>query len=381
MKIGVQGASEPVQEGVQKCPEYFRNVSRKRLERVHGHHRTGRTMRTDEKQTPYRGKRGSALVAVVLLVGIVSTYYNIFWKYQIALYAFSLALGVWCDFLGLIGRTLAPQSRKIIAGLVALYIVELFAPSLRLGEVLAILTLFAYILVTKLNSFWLDSYNWEMSPEVVNTIANAPDNLAANAWQDRGKREMRALLLTLGYEITEDDLDGTFSAPYKLGYMNGFQKTEQHRAAVQKAQEQAESNRERAETAETALEACRAELVELRAELEEKVSFSRQVGGELSRIREELAAVQAENARLMNDNGALVGMMETAEAHKEAEELTKVSAEDRARDYLKAGYSVRYVAELVGLNKTKVGNIRLELKALGELTEEIKVVPIKTATA
>lgn len=381
VKNPVQKASETVQEGVRTCPEYFRNVSQSSLKRVQGRHRTARSTRKAEKQTPYNSKIGNTLAAVVFSAGIGGTYYNIFWKYQITLYALGFALGVWFDFLGIAGRKLAPQTRKIIAGLTVLYLAELFTLSLRLGEVLAIITLLASILVKKLNAFWLDSYNWQMSPEVINTIANAPDNMAAKAWQDRGKREMRALLLSLGYEITENDLDGTFQAPYKLGYMNGFQKTEQHRTAVNKAQEQAEEYIERAETAEQQLKECIEANKTLMKEYKEIASKYASMSADFEQIRSELAAVREENARLMNDNGALVSMIDEPEAYKAAGDILEESAEERARELLVKGYSVRKTAELTGLNKTKVGNIRLELKAIGELQEatETKVVSIMTA--
>lgn len=365
IKAPVQQVSDDEKEeknAVQKCPSLSWHVSGKDLDAVLGQFRTAICVRNYKKPTIYARRIGTFITAVVLLMSLISTYNYYSWKTQLMLYSITAILIILFDVLEIPGRKLAPQSRYIISIVSTSNCIGLYFYKVQNLYILMIVTTLSLLVVKVMNNFWLIKYNHKMTRAVTQAVANSGETKADESWKNGGKDQSRALALSLGYqEITEENLEGVLAAFYKLGYFNGYTKTEQVNANIKKMEDEIEDLKEKVSSSEGKAKNAEKSSKELTTENEK---LNRAIEAQKIQIKNlilENESLKEQNRRIANDNETLVYMMEKTEEVKSAKEIVTNSPEEEAKKLLLAGTSVRRVAELVGMNKTKVGEIRKEL--------------------
>ena len=166
------------------------------------------------------------------------------WKFQVGSYLGWMAVFLITDPLDMLGRFLAPQSRRLLALISGLGIMVLIQPVQPFVGIVGIIASGSVTAIWFCNQTWLASYNWLMSAAVQEALLIDVDNKATQAWQAHGRRETRTLLYELGFRATDDILDILHRPVYIAGYLNGYKKTVKFNKRLKDAMNAAEQGQE-----------------------------------------------------------------------------------------------------------------------------------------
>lgn len=318
---------------------------------------------------------------LLFLLGVSLTFTDAKLNIQFTFYLLSLAVMVGTDPLDLFSQILARESRLLFSFVIFLSCVGLhfFLEDARFWYVTAAVGLIVAILIRFLNYRWMRTENYLMDDSVEGAIVNNPESLAYQAYIFYGKVKCRTLALRQNLQFTEKVLDGCLGLFYRLGWADGYRKTEQAQATIQKLTERAQKAEKEAKEAKAEAKAAKERYESAAAERD---SFHSQLTGAKATSDYHVKlyeSISAENIRLNNEIEELERNLEEMAANKEpVVNLSKVAAvkqeikesgEDRARELLRQGYSIRKTVELSGVSFYNVNRIRTEMMENGELQQ------------
>ncbi|MGN0513112.1 MAG: hypothetical protein ACI4GD_02450 [Lachnospiraceae bacterium] len=151
-------------------------------------------------------------------------------------------LSVLCYFFALdpiraLYRSIAPQSRIILALVTVMAIVGLISQYQEYIIIASLLSIAGLFAIWKCNASWLASDNWMMSEYVQRAIRAASVDTARidEVWQAYGRRECSTLLYEMGYDVAE--LDRIHRAVWLTGWMRGYAKTAKYQKKMEAAKQ------------------------------------------------------------------------------------------------------------------------------------------------
>lgn len=385
LKRAVRTPNNDVIEPVIPVLDNCYNLTNEVLESVISQEITADRRKKAENHTPVN-KKSLIAAGVLFLLGASKTLTVAPARLQATFYLLSLAVMVGGDPLQLFNLILAKESRIIISFIIGMFASGFlyFWSIMQYWYLTAAVTLIGALLIRCLNYRWMRSENYYMDSAVESAIVNNPDSKAYQAYIDRGKTKCRTLALRQNFQFTDQILDGCFGLFYRLGYADGWNKTEQVNVTIQKLTERAEKAESKAKEAEQELKTVTAEFLNTEKELN---SLKDEICGAKATAEYHMKlyeSIKNENLRLTATNEELISMIGAESPIEDIINITemtdeiKESAEDRARELLRQGYSIRKTVELSGVSFYNVNRIKQELK---QETEETKIVSIKSATA
>lgn len=385
LKRAVRTPNNDVIEPVIPVLDNCYNLTNEVLESVISQEITADRRKKAENHTPVN-KKSLIAAGVLFLLGASKTLTVAPTRLQATFYLLSLAVMVGGDPLQLFNLILAKESRIIISFIIGMFASGFlyFWSIMQYWYLTAAVTLIGALLIRCLNYRWMRSENYYMDSAVESAIVNNPDSKAYQAYIDRGKTKCRTLALRQNFQFTDQILDGCFGLFYRLGYADGWNKTEQVNVTIQKLTERAEKAESKAKEAEQELKTVTAEFLNTEKELNSLKDEIRGAKATAEYHMKLYESIKNENLRLTATNEELISMIGAESPIEDIINITemtdeiKESAEDRARELLRQGYSIRKTVELSGVSFYNVNRIKQELK---QETEETKIVSIKSATA
>lgn len=277
-------------------------------------------------------------------------------------------------------RSVAPQSRIILAMITATVIAGIicqYQEYIIIASLLSIVGLFA---IWKCNQSWLSADNWMMSEYVQRALRAASVDTARidEIWQTFGRRECSTLLYELGYEVTE--LDRIHRAVWLTGWMRGYEKTAKYQQRMEAAEKTKEDYKYLKEDY-TNLKKKEIESEKVIKELEAQVYENSYQYAQLQKlynqVRKENEQLQIANEELLNE---MIAATDTAppagqpdpdqnpeaavppgkiiQLQRKSEEIKEKSREEKVLEALQAGMSLAEAGKFAGCSKSTAYNIQ-----------------------
>ena len=357
-------ASDPVQFVQESRSTPFLRYKRYRAKNVHARTINEKAGRSGENKR-YGGIK---LLLFVLELGICffETLMNVPPIIQICSYLCALCYFFSTDPLRALYRTVAPQSRVILALITAMAIVGIICQYPEYIIIAGILSLTGFFAIWKCNVSWLSADNWLMSEYVQRAIrASCVDTARIDeVWQTFGRRECSTLLYEMGYEVTE--LDRIHRAVWLTGWMRGYEKTSKYQQRLQTAEE-LKANYKHLKDEFTALQKKDIESEKQIRELEAQIAESEhqymyihmlynQVQKENEQLRtaneELLEAITNQSEKEELEAGKIIQLQQHMEAEKEQ------TREEKVIEALQAGMSLAEAGRYAGCSKSTAYNIK-----------------------
>lgn len=172
----------------------------------------------------FNGKIGGG---VGLLVSLYTTFEEMPFEVQLICYTMTISIVMITDPFGVCSRVLAKISRYMIVFVNVLLVLCVVYDKDSIKVVFVITLILSAFLIYKLNDFWIKEENWKMSREVEHCLHGDPDNKASRSWHGDGRKNTRTILYSLGYTISDTDLDSIMKAVYSVGFWNCLKRTDQ----------------------------------------------------------------------------------------------------------------------------------------------------------
>lgn len=385
LKRAVRTPNNDVIEPVIPVLDNCYNLTNEVLESVISQEITADRQKKEENHTPVN-KKSLIVAGMLFLLGASKTLTVAPARLQATFYLLSLAVMVGSDPLQLFNLVLAKESRIIISFIIGMFASGfLYFWSITQYWFLAVaVALIGALLIYLLNYRWMRSENYYMDAAVEGAIINNPKSAAYQYYIYHGKTKCRTLALRQNFQFNEKILDGVFGLFYRLGYADGWEKTEQVNVTIQNLTERAEKAESRAKEAEQELKNVTAEWRNAEKQintLKDEIYGSKSTAEYHMKLYE---SIRNENLRLNAEIEELETHLVTSLPVASIEEIRDVvqevkdNGEERVRELLKQGYSIRKTVELSGVSFYNVNRIRQELK---QEAEENKIVSINSATA
>lgn len=360
-------ASDPVQFVQESRSTPFLRYKRKRS--LSGHKRSinEKAARSGEN----RRYGGIKLLVFVLALGICffETLLNFLPIIQICSYLCALCYFFALDPLGALYRTVAPQSRMILAIITAMAIIGIVSQYPEYIIIAALLSMAGLLAIWKCNASWLAADNWLMSEYVQRAIrASCVDTARIDeVWQTFGRRECSTLLYEMGYEVTE--LDRIHRAVWLTGWMRGYEKTSKYQQRLQTAEE-LKANYKHLKDEFTALQKKDIESEKQIRELESQITESENQYMHMqmlySQIKRENDQLMAANEELLEairqpeqtDQDSFIEPSKIIHLQNRLEDITEKTREEKVMEALAAGMSLAEAGKYAGCSKSTAYNIK-----------------------
>lgn len=313
---------------------------------------------------------GIKLLVFVFALGICffETLLNFLPIIQICSYLCALCYFFALDPLRALYRTVAPQSRVILALITAMAIVGIICQYQEYIFIAAILSLTGFFAIWKCNAIWLSADNWLMSEYVQRALRAASVDTARidETWQAFGRRECSTLLYEMGYEM--DGLDQIYRAVWLTGWMRGHEKTVKYKQRLKSAEQLKDEYSHLKEVyadlqkKDAASEKQIRELESQIAESEHQYMYIHMLYNQVQKENEQLRTAneelleaitnQSEKEELEIEAGKIIQLQQHMEAEKEQTREEKVIAA------LQAGMSLAEAGRYAGCSKSTAYNIK-----------------------
>lgn len=281
-------------------------------------------------------------------------------------------------------RTVAPQSRIILALITAAAIVGIICQYQEYIIIASLLSIAGLFAIYKCNQSWLSADNWLMSSYVQRAIRASSIDTARidEVWQAYGRRECSTLLYEMGYEVTE--LDRIHRATWLCGWMRGFEKTAKYQQRMEAA-EKLKADYKYLKADYNNLQKQNSETEKTIKELEARISEDSYQYAQIQKLYNQ---VKKENEQLLAANQELIDEMITASAtdptppagtgqpdpdpaaaatippgkiiqlQRKTENLKEKSREEKVLEALSAGMSLAEAGKFAGCSKSTAYNIQ-----------------------
>lgn len=299
------------------------------------------------------------------------------WRVQTVCYLIYAAVFLLTDPLDMLGRFLAPQSRRLLALMAVLAILALIHPDRPFLTVAGFIGSAAATATAYFNQSWLASYNWLMSKAVQEALLFDVENKATKAWQAHGRRETRTLLHELGFNATDDILDILHRPVYITGYLNGYKRTAKYKSRLETAQRAAEQGKEY----RSQLEELRKEYTVLEKDMEEVRQLLKEETARSDHLQQLYQKEHKENEQLRAINDELVADLPDPEIKVDHVMQIRQQESDQLRDTilaaLKKGMSYAEAGKLAGVSKTTAYRIKKEADQEACQTDHNNIITIR----
>lgn len=279
-------------------------------------------------------------------------------------------------------RSVAPQSRIILAMITATVIAGIicqYQEYIIIASLLSIVGLFA---IWKCNQSWLSADSWLMSEYVQRAIrASSVDTARIDeVWQAFGRRECATLLYEMGYDI--DGLDRIYRAVWLTGWMRGYEKTAKYQQRMEAA-EQTKANYKQLKESYNNLQKQSVEAEKTIKELEARASEDSYQYTQLQKLynqaKKENELLQAANEELLEEILAASADTESSQAgpagqpdpdpaaippgkiihlQRRSEEIKEKTREEKVLEALAQGMSLAQAGKFAGCSKSTAYNIK-----------------------
>lgn len=329
----VQDNVQTVQNIPKHCPDHMQGLSRRTLERVQRRPWTERTVVEANRRTPSY-KIGAIACGAVVVISIISTLADCPGNIQIGLYLAALAIEVWYDFILLFRNLLATPCQKLLSVLLGTFSLCYFTLQINLLKIATGEAVIVLIVIFSLNSRWLAEFNFCMNPVIHKTLNNNHDSAAFRAWIHYGERDCKTFARYNRNDMSDKIVNGLYRGYWTLGYNAAAKYVVSLKKQLLQAQEATD-------------DALR--LVDQAVDTAERTQLDNDdLIIKIHRLQSDIQDLQEKLNNIPDPDPEPV-VIDQAEAEAQAVEL------------LKSGMSVRQVAHQVGLNKTRVGQIRKDL--------------------
>lgn len=378
----VQDPSKSVQEPVQSVQNAvqkpFLRYRRRCSKNVHERTINEKAARGAEN------RRYGGLILMVFVLGLsgcfAETLMHVDTLIQVCSYLSILCYFFALDPIRALYRSIAPQSRIILALITAMTIVGLICQYQEYIIIASLLSLSGLFAIYRCNASWLAADNWMMSTYVQRAIrASCVDTARIDEiWQAYGRRECSTLLYEMGYEVTE--LDRIHRAVWLCGWMRGYEKTAKYQQRMEAAEQTKEKYKNLKENY-SALQKKNAEAERTIKELEAQISEDSFQYAQLQKLynqeRKENELLQAANEELLNE---MIAATDTAppagqpdpdqnpeaavppgkiiQLQRKSEEIKEKSREEKVLEALQAGMSLAEAGKFAGCSKSTAYNIQ-----------------------
>lgn len=279
------------------------------------------------------------------------------------------------DPISALYRSIAPQSRIILALITAMAIVGLICQYQEYVIIATLLSITGLFAIYKCNTSWLSADTWLMSEYVQRAIrASSVDTARIDeVWQTYGHRECSTLLYEMGYEVTE--LDRIHRAVWLTGWMRGYEKTAKYQQRMEAAEKMKENYKHLKESYNTlqkqSLEAERT-IKELESRVSEYSYQYTQLQKLYNQTKKENDQLQAANQELLDEiitaaadqdqTGSINQPDQTAakiiQLQQKAKDTKKKIREEKVLEALAAGMSLDDAGKYAGCSKGTAFNIK-----------------------
>ena len=314
---------------------------------------------------------GIKLLVFVISLGICffETLLNFLPIIQICSYLCALCYFFALDPLRALYRTVAPQSRMILAMVTAMAIIGIVSQYPEYIIIAALLSMVGLLAIWKCNASWLAADNWLMSEYVQRALRAASIDTARidETWQTFGRRECSTLLYEMGYEM--DGLDQIYRAVWLTGWMRGHEKTVKYKQRLKSA-EQLKDEYSHLKEAYADLQkkdaASETQIREMEAKITESENQYMHMQMLYSQIKRENDQLMAANEELLEairqpeqtDQDSFIEPSKVIHLQNRLEDITEKTREEKVREALEAGMSLAEAGRYAGCSKSTAYNIK-----------------------
>lgn len=209
-------------------------------------------------------------------------------------YVLTLVSMIAIDPLKAITFFLAPQTRFILSADLLLLLPAIITQNERYSAITIFVIACSVITCRLGNRNWLYCYNWLASASAQKAVTKCPEAKGYLAWENNGKREVRAALAECGLKFNEDLLDSYGMTCFLTGFYAAHRKMDKLKRRAGKAQEEIENMLDYAEELEEANE----DLTQVNADQERSIEELREKSIDYKAMRNEKERLETSIVRL-----------------------------------------------------------------------------------